>query len=194
MIKAIIFDCFGVLTTDTWRELIGSLPPGDAVTKAKQLNHQFDAGQLEFDVFIKQVSQLTGADKQTLIKIFTDPESNKNEPLLKYIRSLKPRYKIGILSNVNRDWIREVFLTPEEQELFDSFILSYEVGATKPDPKMYQAALKDLEVQPEEAVFIDDVERYCTAAEEQGIKAILYKDFSQMKRELGAILTTSPDN
>jgi len=194
MIKAIIFDCFGVLTNDSWREFLDTLPPGQAVAKARELNHLYDSGKLEFREFIDQVTSVTGGDRKLIEKIFTHPDHTKNLLLLDYIASLRTRYKIGVLSNVNRDWIREEFLTPKEQRLFDAYTFSYKVGATKPHPSMYHASLDQLGVKPGEAVFVDDVERYVDAARELGMSGIVYKNFQQMKRELELLLAAVSDN
>jgi putative hydrolase of the HAD superfamily len=82
----------------------------------------------------------------------------KNDVLLDYIRELKKSYKIGMLSNVANNWIRDYFLTEDEQALFDEMIMSFEVGMTKPDPRIFLLACDRLRVGPHEAVLVDDVE------------------------------------
>jgi putative hydrolase of the HAD superfamily len=57
---------------------------------------------------------------------------------------------------------------------FDAVALSFEVGAAKPDPEIYRAAL-DLAggAPPERAVFVDDQVGYCDGATSLGIRAFL---------------------
>jgi putative hydrolase of the HAD superfamily len=187
MIKAVIFDCFGVLTTDTWRAFIDSLPPDAEITRARELNHQRDAGVIDHDEFIDQIFELTGSYPKDIERMSAN-EVVKNDALLSYIRNLKQDYTVGLISNIASNWIRESFLTAEEQELFDEMILSYEVGMTKPDPRIFMLACERLRISPEEAVLIDDVPGYCEAARAEKMHAIVYHDFKQMKSELEAIL------
>lgn len=188
MIKAIIFDCFGVLTTDLWKEFCSTLPKGEIIQKAKDLNHQYDAGAISLDYFIKNVHEVTGRDPTVIERIFTNRDSVKNEILLRYIQELKKNHKIGMLSNVATNWVRDYFLSPEEQQLFSAMVFSFEVGIGKPDAEIYKLTLQKLGAEPNESIFIDDNERYCQAAKDLGVKAILYKDFEQMKVELEQVL------
>ncbi|MEX1059185.1 MAG: HAD-IA family hydrolase [Candidatus Saccharimonadales bacterium] len=120
-------------------------------------------------------------------------EGEPNKVLLSYIRTeLKPKYKIGIISNAVSDWIAEI-LEAEDVKLFDDIVISYKVGINKPNPTIYQISLKNLGVMPEETVFIDDIEAYCEAARAVGMQAILYQDFEQMKKELEKLLAV-PNN
>jgi len=51
-----------------------------------------------------------------------------NTELLEFIRDeLKPRYKIGFLSNVGDD-LMDVLFTDEQQALFDDVVLSFSEG------------------------------------------------------------------
>jgi putative hydrolase of the HAD superfamily len=51
----------------------------------------------------------------------------------------------------------------------DTILLSYEVGAHKPDPAIYLAALDALGARPEQAVFVDDQPPYLDGAAALGI-------------------------
>jgi epoxide hydrolase-like predicted phosphatase len=191
VIKAVIFDCFGVLTTDRWLEYCATLPPGEIVSSAKKLNHRYDSNKMSLDDFLDQMGRLTGKDRQPLKDIFTNPEGTKNVPLIEYIRTLKPNYKLGILSNIATNWPREVLLTDDEQKLFDAMVFSFEIGATKPDPRTYEAILAKLDIKPEGSVFIDDQPHYCDGARAVGMQAIRYENFEQMKSELEKILAAN---
>lgn len=194
MIKAIIFDCFGVLTKDWWREFLSTIPPGEIRERAKELNHQYDAGLISLHDFVTGVHQATGHQPQPIEEMFSVPKPLKNTELLDYIKKLKTNYKIGMLSNIGTNWVREHFLTQEEQQLFDTMIFSYEAGATKPDPRIYKLALQKLNVNPEETVFTDDIEEYCQAAKALGIEAIHYQDLPQLKIDLEQILSADSNN
>ncbi|MFC7620571.1 HAD family hydrolase [Microlunatus sp. GCM10028923] len=57
-------------------------------------------------------------------------------------------------------------------DLTDRAVLSCEVGAAKPDPAIFRAALAGLGVRPEQAIFVDDRPANCAAAEDLGIAAV----------------------
>ncbi|HVX24488.1 MAG TPA: HAD family phosphatase [Candidatus Saccharimonadales bacterium] len=189
MIKAIIVDCFGVLTTDHWKQFVATLP-AEQQGPVHQLNHAYDQGHLSKADFLAAVQELTGQVSRYTDKLL-DNETAKNTQLLDYIAELRSRgYKIALLSNVATIWIREEFLTPTEQQLFDVFIFSYEVGLVKPEPKIYQLTVERLGLEADECVMIDDIERYCAVAREQGLQAIVYDNFAQCKTELERVLSS----
>lgn len=194
MIKAIIFDCFGVLTTDTWRAFVDSLPPEVSSERARELNRQLDSGFINHQEFKEQIFELTGRQPIEVEKLL-DNEIVKNAQLLDYIRDLKERgYKIGLLSNISSNWIRSTLLTEAEAELFDEMVLSYEVGMTKPDRRVYLLICERLRVSTHEAVMIDDIAGYCEAAHTEGLSAVTYEDNAQLKAELEKILAADPDH
>ena len=188
MIRAIIFDCFGVLTTDTWEEFLTSLP-ADQRGAASVLNRVYDAGHLTRVEYRRAIQDLTGKQPRYIEDLLGN-EIHKNSGLLEFIKQLKPAYKLGLVSNIGTNWVREYFLTVSEQALFDTFVFSFEVGLVKPDERIYRLVSDRLGVPPEACVMIDDVECNCRGAEAIGMQAIVYQNVSQMREELRAILTS----
>lgn len=186
MFKAIIFDCFGVLTTDTWREFAATLPD-EEYQQARALNRSYGAAELNKAEFREAIQQLTGKLPVDIDHLL-EHETTKNFHLLEYIAELKQAYKIGLLSNVGSDWIRERFLSPEEQKLFDATIFSYEVHMIKPDPRIFTLAAKELGVSLEECILVDDVDTHCRSAQKLGLQAVQYHNFAQFKRDLEKLL------
>jgi HAD superfamily hydrolase (TIGR01509 family) len=194
VIKAIIFDLFGVLSTEGFRVFCDKYFKNDPLkrTEAQQLMDQSSLGNVDYKSFIKKLAAL-GQVPEKLVYDYLD-DNVPNEPLFDYIRQeLKPKYKISLLSNASANWLHEIF-KPEDINLFDDAVISFEVHMTKPDPQMYKLAAKRLEVSSAECVFIDDIYRYCEGAKAVGMKAILYEDFVQMKIELEKILSSVADN
>ena len=187
VIKAIIFDCFGVLTTDTWQAFLDNLPPEANIEEARDAHRAYNMGLLDKEETAHRIKDATGKGFTEVEDVFQS-EVAKNVALLECIREYKKRYKIGLLSNVATPWITESFLTNEEQELFDAMVLSYEVGITKPDPRIFHIMCERLGVKPEETVLVDDLERYTTAARDVGMQAVTYENLMQTKQQLDAIL------
>jgi putative hydrolase of the HAD superfamily len=188
MIRAIIFDCFGVLATDGWLpfrdEHFGHDPT--LLERATISNKRVDAGLQSYDDFVRDISDLSGVEEREVRRAIEHNVPNK--PLLDYIRDeLKPHYRIGFLSNAGANWLDDIF-EPWQVDLFDEVLLSYQIGAVKPEPIMYETILARLGVLPEEALFIDDQPRYVEGARELGIKAIQYKTYHQTKHAIEEML------
>jgi putative hydrolase of the HAD superfamily len=186
-IKLIMFDCFGVLATDSWEAFIDSLPAEADVAQAREARRAYDAGLIDKYKYGQLIKLATGRQ-------FIGVESGlakvaKNYKLLDYIRDLRQRhYRTSILSNAGSNWIREEFLDSSEQALFDDFVLSYKVGMVKPEERLFTLAAERLQVEPAEVILVDDKERYCQAAKDVGMQAVVYRDFEQFKRELEELL------
>lgn len=190
MIKAIIFDCYGVLTTDAWLAFKKRHFRHDAelAKKASELNHQAGSGAITYDQFVDELSKMSGVPTEEVKQ-----EINQNvadDELFEYIASLKPKYKIGMLSNAAANRLERLF-EPAQVGLFDEIILSYEVGIIKPAELAYNLIAKKLGVDSRECVFVDDQEKHCVGAHQAGMKPILYKDFPSFKKELEKILISS---
>jgi HAD superfamily hydrolase (TIGR01549 family) len=192
VIRALLFDCFGVLTTDTWRAFVDTLPPEVDIDAARNLNRAYGAGIIGRQEFMDGVLDITGRQPRE-VETLLSSEIAKNTALLAYIQELKPKFKIAMISNIATNWVRDVFLTPQEQELFEEMIFSYEVGMTKPDPRIFMLACERLRVAPREAIMIDDIESYVQAAKAEGLQGIVYQDLAQLKTDLAELLANSND-
>lgn len=118
-----------------------------------------------------------------------------DEQLLSYIKNeLKSRCKLGLLSNAGpRSYKMEDGVGEEGWGLFDDKVLSYEVGLVKPDPEIYRLAASRLGVKPDECVFVDDGEHNVLAAEEVGMRGVVYRDFESFRRDLDKMFQEERD-
>ena len=67
---------------------------------------------------------------------------------------------------------------------FDALILSYEVQAMKPSPRIFEAAVRAAGCLPEECFFTDDIPEYVEAARAQGIDACVFEGFERLQQDL----------
>jgi epoxide hydrolase-like predicted phosphatase len=107
--------------------------------------------------------------------------------LLDFVRSLRGKYKTGLISNAWGD-LREFIVREKFEDAFDHMIISAEVGAVKPEAKIFQIALEQSEMSPKEAVFIDDFKINIEGCQKVGIKGILFKDAQSTLQQLKALL------
>jgi len=188
MIKAIIFDCFGVLTTDGWLKFREDYLTTDseADVVAVELNRQSDAGLITYEDFQEQLAQLAHLDIAEVKRIMASRA--RNDRLFEYIASdLKSHYKIGLLSNASGDYTKDLF-TPEQNALFDATLFSYELGVVKPHEAMYTTIATRLGVLPHECIFIDDREGFVQGAIDAGMKSFQYVNFNLCRLKLQEML------
>lgn len=108
--------------------------------------------------------------------------------LLDTIRGLHGRYKTGVISNALTNVRAAVNDKWRMADAFDALIFSAEAGVMKPAARIYQLALQALDVQPAEAVFVDDFARNVTGARAVGMHAIQFRSPAQVYQELEAVL------
>lgn len=182
-IKAVIFDCFGVLVRDGWLPFCEKHFGHDTELReqARATNWRVNTGHITYDEYIAENAKLAGIDeKQARAEI----ESNlPNDALFELIKELKPDYKVAVLSNAAENWLEHLF-GRDRAQLFDATLLSYEIQAMKPDPIMYETIAERLDVTPSECLFIDDQQRYCEGAQAIGMEAICYQDNAQLTKKL----------
>ena len=83
--------------------------------------------------------------------------------------------------------------TPALYGLFDVVIESSKVGVRKPDPRFYEMACKALDVEPAEAVFLDDLGINLKPARHMGMHTIKVVSAEQALRELYSVLGVAPE-
>ena len=103
--------------------------------------------------------------------------------LVDYIRSIRPRFKTGVISNAWPD-LREYIVEKKLDDAFDALVISAEVGIMKPDPRIFQIALDTLGVSADESVFVDDTPANVDAARALGMRGILFRDQARVLRDL----------
>lgn len=100
-----------------------------------------------------------------------------NEPVISWVRHLKDRQlPLGVLSNTCEAHWENVVNGPFQHVLpeFSEVILSFEIGAMKPDAKIYEVAIERAGVAAEEILFADDREENVEGARAAGLDAHLF--------------------
>lgn len=103
-----------------------------------------------------------------------------NDELLAYIQNeLKPKYQIGILTNVPRSILDRIL--GDRMDIFELRVVSSEIHLIKPDEKIFHYALKQTKSSPEEVLFFDDSQKNIEVAQRLGIQAVLYAGMTSVK-------------
>ena len=85
----------------------------------------------------------------------------------------------------------KAMLISEIMEIFGWVIESSEIGIRKPEPRFYEVACEKLEIQPSEAVFLDDLGVNLKPARAMGMTTIKVVDPNQAIKELEAVMGIS---
>jgi putative hydrolase of the HAD superfamily len=186
MIRALIFDCFGVLYRQSADVLYDLMPP-EKRQAWQDIVHACDHGFISRADYFEQIAELLGKNVDD-IRQLEQREHTRNEPLFEYIKVLKQEYKIGLLSNIGNETMDRLFSKEERHELFDAFILSSEVGLIKPAREIFEVAANQLQVPVEECVMIDDLLKNVEGAQQAGMKALLFTTNGQLEQDLKRVL------
>ena len=97
------------------------------------------------------------------------------------------KYKIYALTNWEAGLFDIALVRYNFLHWFDGRVVSGEEKTRKPFPEFYQRLLNRYNVNPSEALFIDDSLRNVKAAEGVGIKSLHFQSSSQLKDELSKL-------
>jgi len=88
-------------------------------------------------------------------------------------------FRLGLVSDA---WpsLERVFIRQQLRPVFSTFILSSRIGVTKPDARMFYAALDELQLSPGETLFVDDNLRNLQGAYRLGIQPVFIDRDQQM--------------
>ena len=182
-IHAVIFDLYGVLGLNGWQDFKMRHFDGrwDAWEPLRVLGQKVDAGEATDDEFVAALSAATGESKQAVRYSFE--HTRPNTELLQFIQNNLRGYKIGLLSNASHDVLPHLF-TEKERALFDEVMLSVHEGITKPEASMFHRMCERLDLAPQQCILVDDQARHLAAAEQIGMKTVLFTDNTQVTGEL----------
>lgn len=186
-IKAVIFDCFGVLYTGSLAELANNCPDDESVKELYDLSRAADHGFVSRDDFVSKLMELTSLGEREVVELMNKAQV-RSRGVFKYAEDLKQRgYKIAVLSNIGRDTIRQLF-DEADYEMFTAIVASGDIGITKPHATAYERTLAKLRVQPEEAIMIDDAYANVMGAMDTGMHGVVFISLTDMKRRVEHLL------
>jgi epoxide hydrolase-like predicted phosphatase len=197
-VQAVFFDIGGVLEitpptgwVEQWEARLGLLPGGLSAA-ARDVFAAGSTGEITEEDVHHQLAMTLAVDAAAIDEMMADSWAEylgtPNVELIDYMASLRPRYKVGIISN------SFVGARDREQRLYrfgdltDDIVYSHEVGVLKPDPRIYQLACERLDVRPTAAAFIDDHLDAVEGARAAGMIALLFEDNDQILRQLADLL------
>ena len=135
---------------------------------------------------VAEVLRLTRGKADEITREFFDGD-RVDEELVAFLREQRPERKVALISNA---WsgLRAFITRKGFADVFDHMIISAEVGLMKPDARIYQLALEEIEAKGDESVFIDDVLANVEGARSIGMLGIHFTEPEKALGELRKIL------
>ena len=151
----------------------------------------YDRGEFTPQEFFLEIAKKLDFKKEVsyeqMEKFWTGIITGPKNDVVQIAKSLKKKYKLFLLSNIDGMHHAHIATMVPLNDLFESQIVSYLVGAEKPDAKIYKVALDAAKAQAENCVFIDDNPKNIAGAKRAGMHGIVFTDVKQLKEELAKL-------
>ncbi len=187
MIKAVLFDFFGVLHADTLWGLANLYIPDRTDAQDQELADIARAanyGHIDRDEFWRAASEIYGRELEEVVRE-RDQMGALDPGLLQVIAELRSRgLKTAIVSNVGAGFLARNLSTEQVDNYFDAIVESGAVGYVKPDRRLFEYVSDQLAIKPEQCLFFDDVQRNVDGARSVGMVAELYTGISSCTQAL----------
>jgi glucose-1-phosphatase len=152
------------------------------------LQDKYETGLVSSQEFVVQVERALNMplDQQKLLDAISSI-FHPNLEILEPLRWLRERgFRLGVLSNTceaHWQWLKRQQY-PILDDWFELDVLSFEVGAMKPSPVIYQKAAEMAGVRPESIFFTDDRSDNIAAAINAGWTAVQFTNAKQLQSHL----------
>lgn len=152
------------------------ISPEEALAKVSPLTDELETGLLSADEFITEAIRRTGYSGSTEeFRVAFEDIFELNEPMAAFIEEQhRSGVTLHLLSNTNPIHVPFFEKTYPVFECFTGRIYSHEVGAMKPDQKIYEAAISQLDLNPDKTIYIDDLAANCKKGWEMGFRTFQY--------------------
>ena len=186
MIKVAAFDIGKVLLNFDYGIFVRRMAPRtqmdvpalDAFLNQSPLLAQYESGQLTSPEFFAVVQKETGFDGTELefAAHFEDIFIPIDEVIAMHAKLAASGLSTYTLSNTNEMAVRHISRAYDFWPRFTGHILSHEVGALKPNPKIYEIFEQTTGCQGNEILYLDDLPENTAAAAARGWHAIEHRN------------------
>jgi putative hydrolase of the HAD superfamily len=167
---------------------LGGKSPQEVRAALKPLWDRVHRGQLAGDDLRRAVAEAAGAalDQARFDELWTC-YFRVHDEVLPLVSALCDRMPVFLLSNTNAAHFDRLRPRVPVLERFAGYVLSHELGVVKPEPAIFQAALRRAGVPADRTAFFDDVAQYVEAAARLGIHGRVFTDAASFATQLAAL-------
>lgn len=188
MIKNIILDVGGILFDDSLENINRIFNKNSSVIYRKAYSGNFKKCLLGEMNVEKHLNELRNDKDYNDIKYLFD-NLNISLPLMKdnfeYIKTLyEDGYNLYLLTNMDKNTYSYISNVINLEKYFAGGIYSFKERCKKPDFQIYELIFKRYNLNKSETLFFDDKEKNVLVAKEFGIKAFVFKDLNDIKKQL----------
>ncbi|MEA3286794.1 MAG: HAD family phosphatase [Candidatus Marinimicrobia bacterium] len=195
-IKAFFFDIGGVLVRVNPNVAIQKISKrlqisAEQIQQAMsaELLNTYEKGHLSSNQFYEQLLINYGSSRNISLETFKTYWEDMlfpNKEGIDFLKRASKDFPVWLLSNTN-DFHYDILMQHFPfMQWVKGGTYSFMVGSMKPQPFIYQQAIRKSGFRPEEILFIDDLPINVQAAQEQGLHAIQYNDHAGFCNELSA--------
>ncbi len=197
MINVIIFDIGNVLAPFAWEDCLREHGFSEEMVRKvgnatvnnilwKEVDRSASLPEELIERFAAQAPEIADEIRQFLQ--FSDTAVREFDYSAGLIDRLKENgYKVYLLSNYGGRNFQYALDNFEFIKHADGGVISYEVGYVKPEPEIFEALIKKYDINPEEAVFLDDVGDNLEAAAAYGFHTILFEDLEKALKDMRSL-------
>lgn len=185
IIKLVILDFYGVLYSNfDWKVVAERINRDEGkAQKFAHLKNLSNKGKLRNADFRKEVSKLA-QDKRNAGRPAVLDTPHVNDGLISIVKDVFPNAEIALLSNGNRpDVIAQLKECGIYQD-FDYVYTSSDMEFIKPQIGAYKTVFKDVGVEPEEAIIVDDSPNHTATTRSYGYNTIKFLGNQDLRQQL----------
>ncbi len=188
MIKNIILDVGGILFDDSLENTNRIFNKDSSIIYRKAYGGNFKKCLLGEMSIEEHLSELRNDKDYDNIKYLFD-NLKRSLPLMKdnfeYIKTLyKDGYNLYLLTNMDKNTYNYISNIINLDRYFVGGIYSFKERCKKPDFQIYELIFKKYNLNKSETLFFDDKEKNVLVANELGIRAIVFKNLNDIKKQL----------
>ena len=190
MIKNIILDVGGVFFDDSKENIRKLLNTENDNFYKQAYGAGFNKCLVGESTIPEVINNLKSEENFKELEYILNPNNLINSyPIIKenfeYIKRLKERgYNLYLLTNITEASHNYINNQINIDSIFDGGIYSYQEHIVKPNPDIYNLILNRFNLSKDETIFFDDREKNVLAANEVGLKAVVFKSIEDIENNL----------
>ena len=121
------------------------------------------------------------------LKNSIDRNFQQNVELIDFLKSIKKNFILGVVSNHPREWFERCVKKFNWNDTFSIYAVSGYIHFRKPDSRIFQYAVAQAKVGPEECIYFDNRPDRTEGAKQLGIEVVIYLNNEQVMKYIKAL-------